>query len=369
MARLCHTGKHSSCFGLPMKVEPHSDVQTVQHPDQRVVSNASVPAPVRGVDELAHLFNQEVQLNKLPLDQRHMGVRVPPAEQMVQLYDQLGHPAQASMAAVSRRLRMQLLKNASVGKLLENAGGDPARAFVVLKHMAAQADTEVRKYEAALARAALAKLAARFRGEIQAGLNIALSLQAACVDPQECQALRSLYYASVVTRQSLATMMQALLSVYGGERFHEGINVMRKALADDIAAKVSSMPTSLLRSLLLGLRSCGQLGGVLAGCLALNLRLGIEQDAVPLLQRLLGYASSGIFAEEILRLGEEMGGDSPSRKLPALNALYPLLRQLPLALWPDGRVREEALFSFIVVMDELNRLDGGTQRFPAMAGI
>ena len=107
----------------------------------------------------------------------------------------------------------------------------------------------------------------------------------------------------------------------------------------------------------------------MAGCLALNLRLGIEQDAVPLLQRLLGYAGSGLAAEDILRLGDERGGGAPSRKLPALNALYPLLRQLPLALWPDGRVREEALFSFIVVMDELNRLDGGTQRFPAMAGI
>ncbi|MGY2137284.1 TyeA family type III secretion system gatekeeper subunit [Pseudomonas reactans] len=351
-----------------MKVESPRDAQTVNHLDQPVVSNASVPAPVKGGDELSRLFNQEVELNKLPLNQRQMGVRVPPAEQLVQLYDQLGHPAQASMASVSRRLRMQLLQNANVEKLLEHAGGDPARAFVVLKHVAAQADTELRKSEAALARAAIARLEARFKETIQAGLNIALSLQAASVDPQERQALRSLYYASVVTRQSLATMMQALLGVYGGERFYEGLNVMRKALADDIAAQVSSMPTPLLRSLLLGLRGCGQLGSVLAGCQALNLRLGIDQDAVHLLQRMLGYAGSGIVADEILRLGQEMGSGSPSRQLAALNALYPLIRQLPLALWPDSRAREEALFRFIVVMDELNRIDGGTKRFPEMAG-
>ncbi|MDY4298542.1 TyeA family type III secretion system gatekeeper subunit [Pseudomonas salmasensis] len=351
-----------------MKVESRNDVQTVQRPDQPVIHTTSVPVPAKGVDELAHLFNQEVELNKLPLAHRQMGVRVPAAEKLVELYDQLGHPAQASMAAVSRRIRMQLLQSASVEKLLDIAGGDPARAFVVLKHLANEADTEIRKSEAALARSAIAKLEARFKGQIQAGLNIAVALQAACADPEERQALRSLYYASVVTRQSLATMMQALLGVYGGDGFQEGLNVMRKALADDIAALVSSMPTPLLRSLLVGLRSCGQLSAVLASCVTCKQRLEMEDEAVTLLQRLLGYASSGIGADEILRLGNEMGSGSPTRQLTALNALYPLIRQLPLALWPDTRVREESLFKFVAVMDELNRIDGGAQRSPALAG-
>ncbi|MCR4538184.1 SepL/TyeA/HrpJ family type III secretion system gatekeeper [Pseudomonas sp. 18.1.10] len=351
-----------------MKVESHSDVQTVQHLDKPVVSNASVPEPAKGSDELALLFNQEVELNKLPLAQRQMGLRVPPAEKMVQLYDQLGHPAQASMASISRLIRMLLLQKANIDELLAEVGGDPARAFVVLKHVAAHADAEARRPEADAARAAIANLEAKYEREILAGLNTARSLQAASVDPQERQALRSLYYASVVTRQSLTTMMQTLLGVYGGERFHEGLNVMRKALVDDIAAKKSSMDKPLLHSLLLGLRSCGQLGSVLAGCLALKLRLGIEQEAVTLLQRLLGYANSGIAAEEILLLGQEMGGSLRPRRLVALNALFPLFRELPMALWPDSRVREETLFTFIALMDELNRSDGGTQRFPNMAG-
>lgn len=351
-----------------MKVESRNDVQTVQRLDQPVIHTTSVPAPAKGVDELAHLFNQEVELNKLSLGQRQMGVRVPPAEQLVQLYDQLGHPAQASMASVSRRIRMQLLQSASVEKLLDIAGGDPARAFVVLKHLVNEADTEIRKSEAALARSAIAKLEARFKGQIQAGLNIAVALQAACADPEERQALRSLYYASVVTRQSLATMMQALLGVYGGDRFQEGLNVMRKALADDIAALVSSMPTPLLRSLLVGLRSCGQLSAVLAGCVTCKQRLHMEDEAVTLLQRLLGYASSGIAASEILRLGDDLGGGPSARQLVALNALYPLIQQLPLALWPDSRIRQETLVSFVAVMDELNRIDGGTKR-AGLAGI
>ncbi|WP_339467382.1 hypothetical protein [Pseudomonas lurida] len=163
-------------------------------------------------------------------------------------------------------------------------------------------------------------------------------------------------------------MMQALLGVYGGERFADGLKVMRKALADDIAAKVSSMPTPLLRTLLLGLQSCGQLGGVLAGCHTLRQRLGVDHDAVALLQRLLGFAGSGITAAEILRFGADLLGGSNAQQLLALNALYPLVQQLPLALWLDGRVREETLRGFLAVMGELDRVTRSPARFPGEPG-
>ncbi|WAT29560.1 type III secretion system gatekeeper subunit SctW [Pseudomonas sp. GXZC] len=352
-----------------MKVESSPDVQTVQPLDQPAVSPASTPAPASGMDELAHLFNLEVQNNSQPLSQRMMSVRVPPAEQLAQIYDQLGHPAQATLASLSRRIRWQLLQHPHVDKLLELAGGDPARAFVVLKYVATQADVEIRPSEAALARDAIAKLEVRFKGEIQAGLNIAVALQAAGTDPQERQALRTLYYASVVARQSLATMMQALLGVYGEERLADGLKMMRKALADDIAAKVSSLPTPLLRTLLLGLQSCGQLSGVLAGCNALMQRLGIDHDAVSLLQRLLGYAGAGIAAAEILRLGSDLSGSSNAQQLLALNALYPVVQQLPLAIWLDGRVREETLRGFLAVIGELDRVTRGPARFPGELGV
>ncbi len=170
-----------------MKVESSPDVQTVQQLDKPAVSQTSTSAPVPGLDELAHLFSLEVQNNSQPLSQRKMSVRVPPAEQLAQIYDQLGHPAQATLANLSRRIRLQLLQHPHADKLLELAGGDPARAFVVLKYVATQADAEVRPSEAALARDAIAKLEVRFKGQIQAGLNIALALQAGSADPQERQ--------------------------------------------------------------------------------------------------------------------------------------------------------------------------------------
>lgn len=346
-----------------MKVESSNDVQTIQRLDQPVANPVSTPVQAKGLDELVQLFSQEVEFNNRALNQRSMGVRVPPTEQLAQLYDQLGHPAQASLAAISRRIRLQLLQHPGVEKLLELTGGDPARTFVVLKHVATQADTEVRASEATLARDAMARLELRYKGEIQAGLNIAVALQASSGDVQERQAMRALYYASVVTRQSLALMMKELLGVYGGDRFAAGLKAMRGALADDIAAHVSSVPTALLRSLLLGLQSCGQLSGVLANCHALIQRLSVEQDTVALLQRLLGYAGSGISPDEVERLSDEVGGGPFPRHLVTLNGLYPLVQQLPQAIWLDSRTRQEALNNFLVVMDEYARIERRPKRF------
>jgi len=337
-----------------MKVESNHDVQTLRPLDQAVISHTPVPAPAKGTDELAHLFAQEVAFNSRALSERTMGMRVLPTQQLSQLYDQLGHPAQESLASVSRRIRQQLQHEPTVEKLLELTGGDPARAFVVLKHVEAKADSEARQPEARLARDAIAKLETRFKGVIQAGLNIALALQLAAADPQERQGLRTLYYDTVVNRPSLGAMMKALLEEYGVERFHIGLNVMRKALADDIAAKVSSTPTHQLRNLLLGLQSCGQLSAVLAECEGVMKRLAIEHDPVGLLQRLLAYAGSGIESEEMLRLAKDLGGASFLRQLAVLKELYPVFQRMPLAWWSESDLRTQALALFVLAMDGLD---------------
>ena len=343
-----------------MKVDSVSDVHTLPSLDpsgagRGARTSAAVAAPQ--VDDLANLFSQEVASNSRALSQRAIGARVTPVEQLSQLYDQLGHPAQASLASISRRVRQQLLLQPSVDKLLEVTGNDPARAYVVLRQVTAQAEAEVRKTEAALARDALAKLEVRYKREIQAGLNIAMALHAASDDPQERQAVRALYYASVVVRQSLATMMQSLLGVYGGEQFAAGLNLMRRALADDIAASASSIPSAKLRTLLLGLQSCGQLGGVLSSCALLIQRLEVEHDAVVLLQRLLGYAGGGIECAEVQRLAGDLTGTASTAQLATLNGIYPMLKSLPVALWRDNRGRQDALHNVLLVMDELTRLE------------
>ncbi|KAB0566946.1 YopN family type III secretion system gatekeeper subunit [Pseudomonas palleroniana] len=346
-----------------MKVEPFNDVQPILSPDQPRIGVTQTQAGATAIDDIAQIFNEEMALNGVALGRRSIGRQVTPIEHITQLYEQLGHPAQASLATVARQVRMQLLLQPGIDTLLELTGRDPARTFVVLQRVAAEAQAEARKVEAALARDALAKLEIRFKREIQAGLNIALTLQQASGDPEERQAVRALYYASVVMRQSLAFMMQSLLGVYGGEQFGAGLNLMRRALADDIAAHTPSVPTAQLRTLLLGLQSCSQLGGALSNCQALIQRLDAELDAVGLLQRLLGYAGTGIESAEVQRLACDFGGALPAAQLVSLNGLYPVMQRLPLALWRDSRGREEALHNILLVMDEFTRAERGHLHF------
>lgn len=359
-----------------MKLDPSIDVQKNQSLDQPVpasIDNPSVRQAPAGtaVDNFEALFGLEVELNSKALSRRMLGLGVTPVAQLTQLYEQLGHPAQATLATIARSIRVQLLLKPSLEKLLELTGNDPARTFVVLKQVAAQAQAEARTSEAALASDALARLEVRFKPQIQAGLNIAQALQASSDDPSLRQAVRSVYYASVVARQSLASMMQALLGLFGGDEFGRGLKLMRRALADDIAAYCPSLPTAQLRTLLLGLSSCGQLGSVLASCRDLIDRLAvlhpeIDRDTVALLQRILGYAGTGIASAEVQRLACELGGPASSVQIVSLNALYPVLGSLPLALWRDSKGRQEALHNFMVVMDEYARIERGSRHVGAL---
>lgn len=349
---------------MSIKVDSFNDVQQIRNTEQLRAVTAEAPAKVASVDDIAQIFRAEVAINTVDLGRRVIRRMVEPVKEFAQLYDRLGHPAQATMAAISRQIRMQLLMRSTLDTLLDLTGNDPARTYAVLNFVAAEAQAQARKAEADLARDALARLEMRFKPQIQAGLNIAHALQLASDDPQERQAVRALYYASVVTRQSLAFMMQSLLGAYGGEHFGNGLNLMRRALADDIAAHTPSVPTAQLRTLLLGLQSCSQLGGVLSNCKALLERLNIAQDAVVLLQRLLGYANSGIESAEVQRLAQEFGGALRADQLVSLNGLYPVVQRLPQALWRDAQGRQEALSQFLLVMDEFARLERGPLQFP-----
>lgn len=344
---------------MSMKVESFQEMLTPLRSESFKASVVHTPPAVvaKAFNEPGNLFAQEAEFNKKDLNERSVGIFVASSKQCLRLWEQLGHPAQATVESTSRRVRMHLLQGATVDKMLALTGSDPARTYVVLQLLSAQAQAEARKIEAALARDALAKLQIRFKGQIQAALNTAMALQTATDDPQERQALRSLYYSSVVTQQSLNNMMQALLGMYGGERFASGLKVMRRALADDIASQVSSVATAKLRTLMLGLQSCGHLDGVLSNCQTLIERLSADLQAVALLQRLLGYANTGIAPDEVQRLANEMGNDPLSGPLISLNALYPVFKDLPLALWRDREGRQQTLHNCLLVMDGLTRLE------------
>lgn len=127
-----------------MKVESTNEVPMTPRVELPTASPAAKPEPGQGVDDLSLHFSQEVESSSRTLDKRVIDVRVPPVQVLAQLYEQLGHPAQESFAAVVRRIRQKLLTQPSIDTLLELTGGDPARTFVVLKAVCGQAEADVR---------------------------------------------------------------------------------------------------------------------------------------------------------------------------------------------------------------------------------
>ncbi|QXH97711.1 type III secretion system gatekeeper subunit SctW [Pseudomonas ogarae] len=333
------------------------------------------------MEEVGMTFSHHVERNTKALSQRRIRnarsevgqVRVETREQLEEWYDQLGHPGKQSLGAMAAQAGLLLCGEPVLEEVVQSTGGDPARTDLILQRALREAEVQGRLVEAQRARDYLQLLRERYGAQIQAGMNIAEALRAAGGDPELRQAVRRLYYDTVVLKQSLPTMMQALLGLFGEAAFVPGLDMMRRALADDIAAHTPSRPTALLRTLLIGLAASTQLGSVLHSCRRLLEQLAYscpasQLTAVLLLQRMLGFVSSGLSAAEVRRIGRELGGEEERDQLVSLNGLYPLLKRLPLPLWRDSKSRQSALKNLLVLLDERSRGEPRSQTAAPVIG-
>ncbi len=359
-----------------MKVEAPTNAHIAVNLAQAVSAVAGVGRPLEStqvaqsnsMEEVGMTFSHHVERNTKALSQRRIRnarsevgrTRVETREQLEEWYDQLGHPGKQSLSAMAAQAGVLLMGEPVLEEVVQSTGGDPARTDLILQQTLLDAEAQGRLVEAKRARDYLQLLRERYGAQIQAGMNIAEALRAAGGDPELRQAVRRLYYDTVVLKQSLPTMMQALLGLFGETAFVSGLDMMRRALADDIAAHAPSRPTPLLRTLLIGLAASTQLGSVLQSCRRLLEQLAYscpssQLTAVLLLQRMLGFVSSGLSSAEVRRIGRELGGDEEHDQLVSLNGLYPLLKRLPLALWRDAKSRQTALKNLLVLLDERSR--------------
>lgn len=375
-----HTGTRNFLDGIFMKVDVRNDVTSVSIP---LVSlrEARAQAPQvsqqNAVEEVGMLFSQQVESSSKVQSRRNLRtdtpvLKVQGIQQLNELYEQLGHPGQVSLGQLTRQVRQELMSRPSVESLLALAGDDPARTYVVLQHVTAQAQAQGRVPDAVQAQAFQEQMQVRFLRQIQAGVNIARALKTANGDASLCQAVRTLYYSSVVMKQSLVSITQALLGLLGEEGVDTGLNMMGRALADDIAAYRPSVPTDKLRTLLLGLQACGQLGSILHSCRQFIERSPAREPAgeltgVALLQRLLGYASIGTDPGEIQDLSRELGEEGLSGQLVSLNQVYSLVQQLPPAVWGDPQSRQATLQSLLALMGEHTQAEGIAQLWPGLS--
>lgn len=359
-----------------MKVEAPTNMRIAVNLAQAASALGGVGKPVEAhqavqsnsLEEVGMTFSHHVERNTKALSQRRIRsaraevgqARVETRKQLEEWYDQLGHPGKQSLSAMAAQAGTLLYGEPVLEDVVQATGGDPARTDLILQEVLREAQAQGRQVEAKRARDYLALLREQYGAQIQAGMNIAEALRAAGGDPQLRQAVRRLYYDTVVLKQSLPTMMQALLGLFGDAAFVSGLDMMRRALADDIAAQTPSSPTAKLRVLLIGLAASTQLGSVLHSCRQLLEQLAgscptSQLTAVLLLQRLLGVAASGLPAAEVRRIARELGGEEERDQLVSLNGFYSMLKRLPLALWRDGKSRQSALKNVLVLLDERSR--------------
>ncbi len=75
-------------------------------------------------------------------------------------------------------------------------------------------------------------------------------------------------------------------------------------------------------------------------------------SAVQLTRNLLRLSTNGVFMRDFQNLSHEVVGKDPLRQAPFLNALHPVVQELPMPLWKDAKTRQSALGLMRTLMNE-----------------
>ncbi|MGD8165019.1 type III secretion system gatekeeper subunit SctW [Pantoea sp. FN0307] len=242
---------------------------------------------------------------------------------------------------------------ADTDELLAQLDNDPARCDLLLRVMEREARDQGDDELCHTINNHLQTLQTQHGERLRAGLNTAAAFAEFTVHPQQRQTLRNLYYDSIVHQQSAIAMVDLLLAHTEPQQFVSGLRTLQRALADDIAALASSISTGALRHIQTGLAEARQVSHTLEESQKLLERMAGKMtlhtvSAVDLTRRLLHLSHHGAWQQDLQQLGEDVVAHPSARQLSMFfNAILPLVRSLPLALWKvkDGRKTALALLA------------------------
>lgn len=275
--------------------------------------------------------------------------------QLHKLYAMLDSGDQARRDAHLSQLRDALKRKppADTDELLAQLDNDPARCDLLLRVMEREAREQGDDELCHTINNHLQTLQTQHGERLRAGLNTAAAFAEFSAHPQQRQTLRNLYYDSIVHQQSAIAMVDMLLAHTEPQQFTSGLRTLQRALADDIAALASSISTGALRHIQIGLAEARQVRHTLEESQKLLNRMAGKMtlhavSAVDLTRRLLHLSQHGAWQQDLQQLGDEIVAHANTRQLSMFfNALLPLVRSLPLALWKvkDGRKTTLALLA------------------------
>ncbi|SHO55657.1 type III secretion system gatekeeper subunit SctW [Vibrio quintilis] len=348
-----------------MNIHPainHHAPGTALNASQPLSTAVQTPVPVNdmsdAMEEISMKFSESVERNSKSLEDR----RVRPRQQLridklEALYSLLTSQDDRQQDEKVRQLLMMGQKNLSLSRLMTHADDDPATADILLQHAIHRAKSSQDNPLLNQLRQTAHSLEQEYSQEIQAGINTAQALAKFSQDPQQRKNIRELYYRNVVGQASLPGIFDTLLSQFDERHFSQGIHTLIRAMTDDLSSQFTSMPPGQLKGLLKDLTACQQLSHILGRSRELLQKFaakGIPGDmsSARLTRRLIDLTQSSIYPREIKSLANDTVGQSPLHHTKLLNAVYPLVREMPLPLWKDVKSRQGALNLMLRMMTE-----------------
>ncbi|EOS94897.1 type III secretion system gatekeeper subunit SctW [Erwinia tracheiphila] len=310
------------------------------------------------MEEVSMTFAEHVERKSKALNQRKIAAQrgnramqhIERIEKLDELLKLLEHPQHAQLETQNQKMQTLLQKNGSpdLDELLNAAGNDPARCDVLLRHTLLQAQRTQNTELASNATKSLQLLHQEKGAEVNAGLNTASAIASFSTDPTQKQAMRQLYYQTIVHLQSGNAMLEALLSSFGSVHFNQGLRTLQRALADDIAAHSSSIPRRALQKILTSLQDAGNISQTLTASKILLKRLAgklpdVSFSPLELTRRLLNLSGNGAYLRDLQNLAHDVAGQHPRHQVLFLSGLVPLVYHLPMGLWRDDKSKNRQM--------------------------
>lgn len=310
------------------------------------------------MEEVSMTFAEHVERKSKALNQRKVvaqpGTRamqhIERIEKLDELLKLLEHPQHAQLEMQNQKMQTLLQNNRSpqLDDLLQAAGNDPARCDVLLRHTLLQAQRAQNTDLATSATQSLQLLHQEKGAEVSAGLNTASAIASFSTDPTQKQAMRQLYYQTVVHLQSGNAMLEALLNSFGSVHFNQGLRTLQRALSDDIASRSSSIPRRALQKILASLQDAGNISQTLTASKILLKRLAgklpdVSFSPLELTRRLLNLSGNGTYLRDLQNLARDVAGQHPQHQVLFLSGLVPLVYHLPMGLWRDDKSKNRQM--------------------------
>ncbi|AWO77470.1 TyeA family type III secretion system gatekeeper subunit [Serratia marcescens] len=310
------------------------------------------------MEEVSMTFAEQVERKSKSLNQRrvtaqpsqHAQQQIERIERLNELLQLLEHPQHARLETQNQQMQTLLLNNPTpnLAELLQTAGDDPARCDVLLRHTLLHAQQVQDNALASNTLHSLEQLHQAKGAEVHAGLNTASAIAGFSTDPGQKQAMRQLYYRTIVHLQSGNAMLEAMLGQFGSTHITQGLRTLQRALADDIAARNSSIPKRALQTIRSSLQDAGNISQTLSASKQLLERLAgklpaVNLNALDLTRRLLNLSGNVTYLRDLQNLAQDTAGPQPHHQVLFLSGLVPLVYHLPQGLWRDDKTKNRQM--------------------------